>query len=551
MLLMDGMVMNLSKKINIRPTSSVYATYKRLSYQPWTAIAEFVDNSTQSFYDHKDELMSQKYAKGLNITIKYIEDTVEGDRLEIIDDAYGMEWTDFQRAVVLDRPPQNTSGRNEFGMGLKTAACWFGSLWSVESTQLNSTTKYYTEINVDELGKYKTEEINVREETVSKKDHFTKIVIRKLNKHIVGPRTIGKVKDLLSSIYREDLRTGLVRITYNGSALQFKEPPVYVDENSKIWEKDVSFTVQHEGKELSVNGFIAIRIPGSVKDAGFTLIRRGRVIVGGSEKNYRPTELFGDANSYAWQRMYGELHMDNWPVTQAKDGFDWHNSGLEEAFIDELSKYTQDYRKKAENIRVREKLNTQDLVETATKGLIDSKTVENVKIEIVDREPVGTDTPTNVPTLNSEQEHTNEPQDSQQNHMETNNTSQSTSSQTQNGGNVQLEGGKQIDYAFTYKHSDYKFHIILEMNDPAMDWLLIERLADTEYNLFINMRHSFFKPLIDKSEFLPIMMRMSIALALAEIDLMVTSHDGRIEPSAIRLKMNEILETVRKGEEEL
>jgi len=543
--------MNLSKKINIRPTSSVYATYKRLSYQPWTAIAEFVDNSTQSFYDHKDELMSQKYAKGLNITIKYIEDTVEGDRLEIIDDAYGMEWTDFQRAVVLDRPPQNTSGRNEFGMGLKTAACWFGSLWSVESTQLNSTTKYYTEINVDELGKYKTEEINVREETVSKKDHFTKIVIRKLNKHIVGPRTIGKVKDLLSSIYREDLRTGLVRITYNGSALQFKEPPVYVDENSKIWEKDVSFTVQHEGKELSVNGFIAIRIPGSVKDAGFTLIRRGRVIVGGSEKNYRPTELFGDANSYAWQRMYGELHMDNWPVTQAKDGFDWHNSGLEEAFIDELSKYTQDYRKKAENIRVREKLNTQDLVETATKGLIDSKTVENVKIEIVDREPVGTDTPTNVPTLNSEQEHTNEPQDSQQNHMETNNTSQSTSSQTQNGGNVQLEGGKQIDYAFTYKHSDYKFHIILEMNDPAMDWLLIERLADTEYNLFINMRHSFFKPLIDKSEFLPIMMRMSIALALAEIDLMVTSHDGRIEPSAIRLKMNEILETVRKGEEEL
>ena len=57
--------------------------------------------------------------------------------------------------------------------------------------------------------------------------------------------------------------------------------------------------------------------------------------------------------------------------------------------------------------------------------------------------------------------------------------------------------------------------------------------------------------MIDKSEFLPIMMRMSIALALAEIDVMVTSHDGRIEPSAIRLKMNEILETVRKGEEEL
>lgn len=549
-------MMILSKKINIRPTSSVYATYKRLSYQPWTAIAEFVDNSTQSFYDHKDELMAQKYAKGLNITIRYIEDAVEGDRLEITDDAYGMEWTDFQRAIVLDRPPKNTSGRNEFGMGLKTAACWFGSLWSVESTQLNSTTKYYTEINIDELGKYKTEEINVREEAVSKKDHFTKIVIKRLNKRIVGPRTIGKVKELLSSIYREDLRTGLVRITYNGSSLQFKEAPVYTDDDSKIWKKNISFTVQHEGKELAVKGFIAIRIPGSVKDAGFTLIRRGRVIVGGSEKNYRPSELFGDANSYAWQRMYGELHMDNWPVTQAKDGFDWHNSGLEEAFIDELSKHTQDYRRKSENIRVREKLNTQDLVETATKGLTESGAVENVQIEIVDCDSVSTEPPVDVPVSNaespaSEPAHTEEPHDNQQENTETSSHSPETSSQNQNSGNVQLEGGKQINYAFTYKRIDYQFHIILEMNDPAMDWLLVEQLSDTEYNLSINMRHSFFKPLIDKSEFLPIMMRMSIALVLAEIESMVTSHDGRIEPSAIRLKMNEILETVRKGDEAL
>lgn len=548
--------MTLGKKINIRPTSSVYATYKRLSYQPWTAIAEFVDNSTQSFYDHKEELMSQKYAKGLNITIRYIEDVVEGDRLEITDNAYGMEWKDFQRAVVLDRPPKNTSGRNEFGMGLKTAACWFGSLWSVESTQLNSTIKYYTEINVDELGKYKTEEIDVREETVSKKDHFTKIVIKKLNKRIKGSRTVGKVKELLSSIYREDLRTGLVRITYNGSALQFKEVPVYTDDNLKTWKKNVSFTVQHEDKELSVRGFIAIRIPGSVKDAGFTLIRRGRVIVGGSEKNYRPSELFGDANSYAWQRMYGELHMDNWPVTQAKDGFDWHNSGLEEAFINKLLQYTQDYRKKAENIRVREKLNTQDLVETATKGLKESGAVENVRIEIVDREPIHADTSPCIPVPYTEpilqkQDAPETPQINQQRNDETDIATQTTSSQIQSNGTIQLEGGKQINYTFTYKHINYKFHIILEMNDPAMDWLLVEQLTYQEYNLSINMRHSFFKPLIDKSEFLPIMMRMSIALVLAEIESMVTSHDGRIEPSAIRLKMNAILETVRKGDEVL
>jgi hypothetical protein len=525
----------MTKKINIRPTSSVYATYKRLSYQPWTAIAEFVDNSTQSFYDHKDELMAQKYTKGLRITIDYIDDKENGDRLEILDDAYGMEWYDFQRAVILDRPPQNTNGRNEFGMGLKTAACWFGTIWSVESTRLGSKNKYYTEINIDELGKYKTEEIDVSEEVVGIKEHYTKIVIRNLNKRIIGSRTVGKVKELLSSIYREDIRTGLVKIYYNGTLLQFKEAPVYIEEvggQSKAWKKPISFTVEHEGKTLEVYGFVAIRIPGSVKDAGFTLIRRGRVIVGGSEKNYRPSELFGDANSYAWQRMYGELHMDNWPVTQAKDGFDWHNSGLEEEFIETLQEYTQDYRRKAETIRVREKINTRELVKIATEDLSGSGVVENVQIEIVERE--------------QKQEHPEQQEESTTVEASTQNSDNDIDTRDDS---VVIEGGDQVNYRFTYKNSEYLFHIIFDMTDPTMDWLLVEENGENEYTLWINMRHSFFKPLIEKREFMPIMMRMSIALVLAEIESETVSPDGRIEPSAIRLKMNEILESIRKGDE--
>lgn len=529
----------MAKKLNIRPTSGVYATYKRLSYQPWTAIAEFVDNSTQSFYDHKDELMAQKYAKGLRITIDYIEDKDNGDRLEIYDDAYGMEWYDFQRAVVLDRPPQKTTGRNEFGMGLKTAACWFGSVWSVESTQLGSKNKYYTEINIDDLGKYKTEEIDVREEVVSTKEHYTKIVIKNLNKRIVGPRTVGKVKELLSSIYREDIRSGIVKIYYNGTLLQFKEAPVFVENlngKSKEWKKEVSFIVKHEGKDLNVSGFIAIRIPGSVKDAGFTLIRRGRVIVGGSENNYRPVELFGDANSYAWQRLYGELHMDGWPVTQAKDSFDWHNSGLEEAFIEALQKFTQDYRRKAESIRVRERINTKDLVKLATQDLSGSGMVENVQVEIVERDK-------GQPYKNEANPAPETPAEVLQE------KSQEEEVVAAGEDGVVIEGGDQVNYRFTYKHIEYLFHIIFDMTDPTMDWLLVEEKGENEYTLSINMRHAFFKPLIEKRDFLPIMMRMSIALVLAEIESMLISPDGRIEPCAIRLKMNEILESVRKGDE--
>jgi|GEM_PF-6503576 len=34
-----------------------------------------------------------------------------------------MEIEDFKRAIILNSPPKDKSGRNEFGMGLKTAAC--------------------------------------------------------------------------------------------------------------------------------------------------------------------------------------------------------------------------------------------------------------------------------------------------------------------------------------------------------------------------------------------------------------------------------------------
>lgn len=530
----------MGKKINIRPTSSVYATYKRLSYQPWTAIAEFVDNSTQSFYDHKDELMALKYAKGLQITIDYITSEPGGDRIEIYDNAYGMEWYDFQRAIILDRPPVNTDGRNEFGMGLKTAACWFGSVWSVESTQLGSKTKYYTEIDIDQLGKYKTEEIDVKEELSNPKEHFTKIVIRKLNKKISGPRTISKVKDLLSSIYREDIRSGFIKIYYNGTLLQFKEAPVYTEEINgviKEWKKSVDFTIAHEDNELSVKGFIAIRIPGSVKDAGFTLLRRGRVIVGGSEGNYRPNELFGDSNSYAWQRLYGELHMDNWPVTQVKDSFDWHNSGLEESFIEKLEPLTREFRRKAENIRVRERINTNDLVQSAVTGLSESGLLENVDIEIVDRNSTRNDYEGD---LGYHAPNEDEP-------TETNPTEIEEIVDTNDEG-VIIDGGNQVNYRFKYKGIDYLFHIIFDVTDPTLHWLLVEENGKSEFTLSINMKHAFFKPLIEKREFLPIMTRMSIALVLAEIESQTLSPDGRIEPSDIRLKMNEILENVRKGD---
>ncbi|MEA4821989.1 MAG: ATP-binding protein, partial [Erysipelotrichales bacterium] len=213
----------IKNKINIRPTSSVYATYKRLSYQPWTAIAEFVDNSTQSFFDHCKELKTLKGFGKLSININYETAAGGNDRLTITDNAFGMELEDFERAIVLDKAPKDLSGRNEFGMGLKTAACWFGAHWTVESTQLGSEYGYRASVDVDKLKRDKDEEIDLDIFEANPEDHYTIITVDRLHKKITGSRTVAKVRELLSCIYRQDLRTGEISIKYNDTELSFKE----------------------------------------------------------------------------------------------------------------------------------------------------------------------------------------------------------------------------------------------------------------------------------------------------------------------------------------
>ena len=322
----------MGKTINIRPTTSVYATYKNIKYDPWTAIAEFVDNSTQSYYDHISQLKNTKYWKGLDIEIEYGHtDDGNGYQLIIKDNAFGMNFYDFKRAIILDSPPKNPT-RSEFGMGLKTAACWFGTKWSVESTALGSDIKYKAIIDVDMLHKYKNEEIEVIETTCSPKEHGTTVTITNLNRTLSG-RQIGKTKDQLRGMYRVDLRTGDIKIYYNGEGLFYTDPPILTEElpdgTKKEWKEKIEFIINKNNREYHVNGFMALLEEGSTSGAGFTLLRRGRVIVGGYENCYRPEEVFKKSNSFTYQRLIGELNMDDWPVTQTKDAFDWYG-GLED-----------------------------------------------------------------------------------------------------------------------------------------------------------------------------------------------------------------------------
>jgi hypothetical protein len=43
-------------EVGIRPNSSILSILSHLNYKAWFAVAEFVDNSLQSYFGNRDEL---------------------------------------------------------------------------------------------------------------------------------------------------------------------------------------------------------------------------------------------------------------------------------------------------------------------------------------------------------------------------------------------------------------------------------------------------------------------------------------------------------------
>jgi hypothetical protein len=81
------------------------------------------------------------------------------------------------------------------------------------------------------------------------------------------------------------------------------------------------------------------------------------LITGSADEGYRPEAIFGRSNSYRYQRLFGELHLEGFEVTHTKDGFHWDEN--EDIFLeylrDELEKEPLPLLEQAEQHRVRPK----------------------------------------------------------------------------------------------------------------------------------------------------------------------------------------------------
>lgn len=299
----------------------MFSAFARLNYKPWFAIAEFVDNSIQSFLSHRESL---RQAGQKTLTVRVFADQ---DRIVVTDDAAGISVGDFGRAFLPAEPPPDRHGLSEFGLGMKAAACWFAKTWSVRTKALGDPWERTIRFDVPHIVSTGTEELVVDAAPSSKEaEHFTTLTLEKLN---VRPqkRTVSKIKSHLASIYRCFLRTGEVAIYYNDERLSVSDTPVLVaprfdkpDGLAVPWRKD--FVVELDDTH-KVKGWAALREVGSVSEAGFSVFRRNRLVLGSHDETYRPEEIFLKPNKATYQRLFGEMHVDGFDVSHTKDGLQW------------------------------------------------------------------------------------------------------------------------------------------------------------------------------------------------------------------------------------
>ena len=326
-------------KVNIRPGVAILSVLRHLNYRPWFAMAEFVDNSLQSGLDNKKALL-QTDGANYQLKVEITFDPTDGGRITIRDNAAGIREKDYPRAFRPAAIPPDRTGLAEFGIGMKSAACWFASAWSVRTSALGEPVERLVKFDIQDIVQDSLEELSVKSKPIKETAHFTEIVLERLHKAPHG-KTVQKVRDHLASIFRVFIRDGTLKLVFDGEVLDYEEPkilqaPYYKAPSgpSVSWKKEINFDL---GGGLKVHGSAAIREKASTSFAGFALFRRNRLIEGSGDEGYRPEAIFGKSNSFTYQRLFGELHLDGFEVSHTKDGFKWDEN--EEPFLELLKEH--------------------------------------------------------------------------------------------------------------------------------------------------------------------------------------------------------------------
>lgn len=314
-----------NQSINIRPGVGILGLFPNMNYRAWYALGELVDNALDSYLLNRQRLTTAEDDYQLRVVIE-VTSQDEGF-IRVWDNAAGIDAKAYQRAFVTAEPPPDSAGLSQFGIGMKSASCWFAREWRVRSKALGERIERTVEFDVPEIIRNNIEKLSAVTASAPHHEHFTEVRLWNLYKP-PQTQTVSKMRRHLASMYRQFLRSGELLLEFNGEALEHKDPKVLVapyhrnGTKPKKWEKEVDFTLPTGER---VTGLAGIRERGSTREAGLSLYRHRRLIVGSGDETYRPAEVFGGSNSYRYQRIFGELNLDDFEVSHTKDSFIWED----------------------------------------------------------------------------------------------------------------------------------------------------------------------------------------------------------------------------------
>jgi hypothetical protein len=505
--------------VNIRPGVNVLSVLPHLNYKAWFALAEFVDNSIQSSLDHRKQLLQAEgsgYRLRVDIDFRSNENTIV-----IRDNAAGIASSDYRRAFRPAEIPPDASGLSEFGMGMKSAACWFAPNWTVRSTALGESTERTVIFDIDQIVHDSIEELRVISSEVAAQKHYTEIRLERIRKFPRG-KTIQKIKDHLASIYRVYIRDGVLELFVDEEPMRYEEPailkaPSYRDPAGPVveWKKNINIDLS-DGRTAS--GFVAIRETANTRTAGLALFRRKRLVLGSADEGYRPEDIFGRPNTYPYQRIFGEIHLKGFSVSHTKDGVKWEES--EEEFLRQLrSELSDDQMPIIQQAREhRTKAGAKAVRQEAVVALQAAAANLNNK-------NIGTNTPTPAPSPNA---HETAPSDSGEDMTQ-----------------LASEDIEEAEVHLQFRAERWIVRLELSYADEDADWLTIRNhpsITDPEpreVRVRVSMLHPFMAqfPTLDAEGFSAV---LNIAAAIALGEVAATELADR-HPSAVRRFANEIL----------
>ena len=538
---------SLKDTVPIRPGIGLYALFPSLRYTPWVALGEMVDNSIQSYQEHREELIALN-GPTYKLRIEINFSGGENPTIQIIDNAAGIYTKDIQRAFTPAMPRENQQGIGQYGIGMKSSACWYAKYFTVRTRALGEPFSRTVTFDIPKIISDELYELDIEKEDVTNpKAHGTRILMRNLNQPIPMAGAASRVRSYLRSMYRDFLRTGELILMINGEVQEvtttnwLKQPYWPTDRgptDDKVveWIKDFEIELNEShvpdpdkpnDKPPKVRGWVGILDKGATKKAGLALVWRRKVVQGGGnlaespDDLYRPGIIFGGSNSFERQRVLGELDVSELKVTSFKDAVVW-KQGQEEELLKkikvELNSGSNPLLKMAKNFRAVE--NSKDtnakieetvdeVVESAIRALIDTNSEDGIGIDF---------------ELNTKDEMP-EPD-------RTNKTS--------------------VYQKVLTLIPQFKSNIVLELKSQGDDlsWLRVKQSSDQKkWTVTVNRDHPFMQSFtVADPDSLDPVLRIALAIAIAEIQGLSSGYESA---GFMRLAINDLLRIYLSSREDV